>query len=151
MVATLNSPISQATIRFVSMSLLAFACMLGATGARAQDSSDTDLVTRVDRLEQTIRDLTGQVEQLQYHNQQLEQQVQRLQALMPGGAPNASVPPHPTQYSGPPPYAPPPYSAPAPAASYPPPPQYAPPPVAQYSPPPRAAGLRASRCLQSST
>ena len=42
--------------------------------------SDADLVTRIGRLEATIRELTGNVEQLQYRNQQLEQQVQRLQA-----------------------------------------------------------------------
>jgi tol-pal system protein YbgF len=53
------------------------ACVLAA-GAHAQ-SSDSDLVTRLGRLEATIRELTGRIEQLQYRNQQLEQQVQRLQ------------------------------------------------------------------------
>ena len=52
--------------------------MLCAGVARAQ-VSDADLVTRIGRLEATIRELTGRVEQLQYRNQQLEQQVQRLQ------------------------------------------------------------------------
>jgi tol-pal system protein YbgF len=53
------------------------ACVL-ATEAHAQ-MSEADLVTRLGRLEATIRELTGRVEQLQYRNQQLEQQVQRLQ------------------------------------------------------------------------
>jgi tol-pal system protein YbgF len=53
------------------------ACVL-ATEAHAQ-MSEADLVTRLGRLESTIRELTGQIEQLQYRNQQLEQQLQRLQ------------------------------------------------------------------------
>lgn len=55
----------------------ALACVLAAE-ARAQ-MSEADLVTRLGRLEATIRELTGRIEQLQYRNQQLEQQVQRLQ------------------------------------------------------------------------
>ena len=43
--------------------------------------SPSDLVMRVEALENQIRQLTGQVEQLQYRNQQLEQQVRG------GGAP----------------------------------------------------------------
>ena len=53
------------------------ACVLAAD-AHAQ-MSEADLVTRLGRLEATIRELTGRIEQLQYRNQQLEQQVQRLQ------------------------------------------------------------------------
>ena len=53
------------------------ACVLAAD-AHAQ-TSEADLVTRLGRLEATIRELTGRIEQLQYRNQQLEQQVQRLQ------------------------------------------------------------------------
>ena len=37
-------------------------------------------MTRINRLEAVIRQLTGNIEQLQYRNQQLEQQLQRLQA-----------------------------------------------------------------------
>src|ERR1700692_1219863 len=59
-----------------------FACAFGAGAARAQ-ASDADLVTRIGRLEATIRELTGRIEQLQYRNQQLEQQVQRLQEEAP--------------------------------------------------------------------
>ena len=53
------------------------ACVLAAD-AHAQ-MTEADLVTRLGRLELTIRELTGRIEQLQYRNQQLEQQVQRLQ------------------------------------------------------------------------
>jgi len=128
--------------------MLALACMLGAGAARAQDSP-SDVVTRLDRLEETVRDLTGQIQELQYHNQQLQQQVQQLQgaAASPGGgtvgqsgnppaianappvAPQQRAmvstslpPPSATQYSTPPRYG-------APPA------QYSPPAAAQYGAP----------------
>jgi len=111
-------------IRFAPYVFVGLICVLGARSASAQD--DSELVTRVDRMEQTIRNLTGQVEQLQYHNQQLEQQVQRLQQLVQGGAPPSTPPPH-AEYSPPPP----------PPAQYSSPPRYssAPPPAYPSSPP----------------
>jgi len=109
-------------IRFASLLVVALACTLGANAAHAQ-VSDSDLLTRIDRLGATIRDLTGQVEQLQYRNQQLEQQVQRLQEAVQGGTASTSVaPPRPTaqsQYS-PRPSAPPPAAAPPVVAAAPP-------------------------------
>ncbi len=100
-------------IRFAS--LLALACLLWADGAQAQ-ISNADLLTRIDRLEAALRDLTGTVEQLQYRNQQLEQELQRLQAAAPTAAP-----PRPTAQNPPPPAA-----------------QYSPPPPAPYAPAPSA-------------
>ena len=47
-----------------------------ASPAAAQMSA-SDLVMRLDALENQIRQLTGQIEQLQYRNQQLEQQLKR--------------------------------------------------------------------------
>jgi tol-pal system protein YbgF len=41
-------------------------------------TSTTDLVVRIDRLEAQIRQLTGVIEQLQFRNQQLEAQLKRL-------------------------------------------------------------------------
>ena len=73
---------SSAMIRSASLTVVALACMLCAGAARAQVST-ADLLTHIDRLEAAIRDLTGNVEQLQYRNQQLEQQLQRLQEGMP--------------------------------------------------------------------
>ena len=61
-------------IRSAFLLALAFACMLGTGVAGAQDST-SELLTRLDRLEAAIRQLTGSMEQLQYRNQQLEQQV----------------------------------------------------------------------------
>ena len=69
----------------------AFSVALSICPASAQ-VSESDVVTRMDRLEGAIRDLTGNIEQLQYRNQQLEQQVQRLQAQIQGGA-SAAPPP----------------------------------------------------------
>ena len=38
-----------------------------------------DLTRRIDRLEATIRQMTGTIEELQYHNQQLADQLRRMQ------------------------------------------------------------------------
>ena len=81
-----------------SASLLVMTGALWAGAAHAQMSS-ADLVTRIDRLQAQVRELTGTVEELQYRNQQLEQEVQRLRAAAPGGAAATA----PTAQSSPPP------------------------------------------------
>jgi len=43
--------------------------------------SEADLVVRIERLENQIRQLTGTLEQLQYRNQQLEEQLRRAQQV----------------------------------------------------------------------
>ncbi len=86
----LNSPKTpNAMIR--SVSLLALASVLWASSAHAQ-MSESDLLTRINHLEAEVRELTGTVEQLQYRNHQLEQQVQGLQA---GGPAASAAPPKP--------------------------------------------------------
>ena len=77
---------------------LTFALALAVAGlsliapARAQ-MTESELVTRLNRLENQVRQLTGQVEQLQYRNQQLEQQLRGAQpASAPAPAPRAAVP-----------------------------------------------------------
>ena len=67
--------------------------MTGAlwTGAAHAQMSSADLVTRIDRLQAQVRELTGTVEELQYRNQQLEQEVQRLRAAAPGAAAPAAA------------------------------------------------------------
>jgi tol-pal system protein YbgF len=72
--------------------------------------SQADLLTRIDRLEAALRELTGTVEQLQYRNQQLEQQLRALQEATQNGTrpPASSLPPQVSQrpmaqYSPPPP------------------------------------------------
>lgn len=146
------STMLQAISRCTPVFVFVFACLMSTQAARAQDSP-SDVVTRLDRLEETVRDLTGQVQELQYRNQLLEQQVQRLQggaapaapmaaapasspAPSPAGAPlprssvsTALPPPTATPYSTPPQYP----QAP-PTAQYGQPPRYGAPP--QYAPPP---------------
>ena len=88
-----------AMLRPISFLVVALAYGFCASPAAAQ-MSQSDLLTRLDRLEATIRDLTGSIEQLQYRNQQLDQQVQRLQAQIQGGAASsASAAPPPPSHS----------------------------------------------------
>jgi tol-pal system protein YbgF len=56
---------------------VAIACLVFANGARAQSASD--LLVRIDQLENQVRQLTGMVEQAQYRNQQLEASLRRMQ------------------------------------------------------------------------
>jgi tol-pal system protein YbgF len=113
-----------AMIRSISLVVVALVCALWGGAARAQ-MSQADLLTRIDRLEAALRDLTGTVEQLQYRNQQLEQQLRALQdATATGARPPASAPPPPrptAQYSPPP--APPAAPPPAPVIAAAPPPE----------------------------
>lgn len=52
--------------------------VLGLTPARAQVSA-SELLVRLDQLENQVRQLTGMVEQLQYRNQQLESNLRKTQ------------------------------------------------------------------------
>ena len=62
------------------MAVLAFAgSALCAPGAAVAQQNAPDLLVRIDRLENELRQLTGLVEQLQYRNQQLEAALKRLQ------------------------------------------------------------------------
>lgn len=58
-------------------------------GMQGGEGDPNDLAVRIDRIENALRQLTGTIEQLQYRNQQLEQQVRALQG---GGAPPAQAP-----------------------------------------------------------
>jgi tol-pal system protein YbgF len=53
-------------------------------GQEQQGSSASDLAVRLDRMENRLREMTGQIEQLQFRIQQLEQEIARL-----GGSPAA--------------------------------------------------------------
>ena len=57
---------------------LATFCALAAHPAAAQDPA-SDILVRLGQLESQVRQLTGQIEQLQYRNQQLENLVRRMQ------------------------------------------------------------------------
>ena len=62
-------------------------------GGQVAQADPGDLVVRLDRMENALRQLTGTIEQLQYKNQQLEQQVRALQ----GGGAAAAQPQYPQQ------------------------------------------------------
>jgi tol-pal system protein YbgF len=47
--------------------------------AAAQQMDDSDIVVQLDRMQNQMRQMTGQLEQLQFRNQQLEQQLKRMQ------------------------------------------------------------------------
>jgi TolA-binding protein len=80
--------------------------------------ASSEMAMRLDRIENMLRQLTGHIEQLQYRNQQLEQQLRQLQeraGIQPApGAMNApgSIPMRPS--AGPPPAIP---AAPVPPAA----------------------------------
>ena len=86
------------------MHMLRFFGIVALCGAFAQpagaQSSGSDIFVRLDQLEGQIRALTGQIEQLQYRNQQLENQLRRMQEE--GGARQQAMAP-PARSSGAPP------------------------------------------------
>jgi tol-pal system protein YbgF len=51
----------------------------GAPDATGDSSDDASLLVRVERLEEQIRDMTGQIEQMQFENRKLEDQLQKFQ------------------------------------------------------------------------
>jgi len=61
------------------------------TGQDESEGPTTDQVLRIERLETQIRQMTGQMEQLQYRNQQLENQL-RTMGVNPGAQPAQSQP-----------------------------------------------------------
>ncbi|WP_316232867.1 tol-pal system protein YbgF [Bradyrhizobium sp. SZCCHNPS2010] len=65
--------------------------------SQAFAQADEDPEVRIERLENQLRQLTGQNEELQYRNRQLEERLRQLQGGVPGapGAPAASAQPSP--------------------------------------------------------
>src|SRR5215470_18344307 len=54
-------------------------CFLASPTIAFAQAGTAELLVRIDRLENQIRLLTGQLEQMQYRNQQLEAALKRLQ------------------------------------------------------------------------
>jgi tol-pal system protein YbgF len=96
--------------------LLILAALALPTAATAQRGDPVYIEDRLNQLQQAISLLTGQIEQLQYRNQQLQQQMEKMQADYefrleqmekgggrPGGAPAARpTPPPPSTAAAPP-------------------------------------------------
>jgi tol-pal system protein YbgF len=66
----------------------------GANGDRLAQSSAGEMSLRIDRLEAQVRQMTGVIEQLQFRNQQLTEQLRRLQE--DGPQQSSAQPPRPT-------------------------------------------------------
>ena len=104
--------------------LLLVIALAAPTAVSAQRTDPVYVEDRFNQLQQSITLLTGQIEQLQYRNQQLQQQMEKMQADYEyrleqmekgGGRPGGAPPPRPnTQAAAPPP---PPPSAAAPSAT----------------------------------
>lgn len=98
--------------------LLILVALALPTAAVAQRGDPVYVEDRLNQLQQAISLLTGQIEQLQYRNQQLQQQMEKMQAdyefrleqvekggARPGGAPAARPTPPPSTAAAPPPAA----------------------------------------------
>ncbi|MDB5511621.1 MAG: tol-pal system protein YbgF, partial [Enterovirga sp.] len=65
-------------VRFATLAVAALVSLSGLVlPARAQDAAD--LVVRLNRLEGQMRQMSGQIEQLQFDNRQLKDQVRKFQ------------------------------------------------------------------------
>ncbi|ABD90269.1 tol-pal system protein YbgF [Rhodopseudomonas palustris] len=73
---------------------VAMAALLALSSQAIAQSEDIDPEMRVQQLENQLRTLTGQNEELQYRNRRLEEQLKALQSAAPvPGAPPAGYPP----------------------------------------------------------
>jgi tol-pal system protein YbgF len=111
------------TFRFRLPHLLLAIALAVPTAAAAQRMDPVYIEDRLNQLQQAITMLTGQLEQLQYRNQQLQQQMEKMQAdyeyrldQIGGGRPGGAPPRPGAQAAAPPPAATPP-SAPPPAGA----------------------------------
>ncbi|MFI4999529.1 MAG: tol-pal system protein YbgF [Reyranellales bacterium] len=93
-------------MKMLSSRLLILAALALPSAAAAQRADPVYVEDRLNQLQQAITLLTGQVEQLQYRNQQLQQQMEKMQAdyefrldqlekggAKPGGAPRPPAAP----------------------------------------------------------
>jgi len=97
--------------------LVASIMLMTAPGAQAQffgrsgqqepagQGDPAALMLRIERLENQIRNLTGQLEEAQFQNRRLEEQVRRFQDAAPQAAPSAQRRGEPMDLASPPPVA----------------------------------------------
>lgn len=102
----LPRPNARLLMRLVPFPILLIALALASVTPAVAQMSAPDLIGRLETMESQMRQLTGQIEQLQFRNQQLEQQVRRMQqdGPLPGAAPSAQParPQPPLQQAAPP-------------------------------------------------
>src|SRR5215813_11298210 len=75
---SLRAPMTRSAIWTFALATIVCVVVAGLRPALAQ-SSASDVIIRLDQLENQMRQLTGTIEQLQYRNQQLEQALRRMQ------------------------------------------------------------------------
>jgi tol-pal system protein YbgF len=81
------------SVQFALLGAALAAGLLAVPVTSVAQSSDSDVVVRLDQLQNDMRRLTGQIEELQYRNQQLEQTVRQLQEERGGAPPRPGVAP----------------------------------------------------------
>jgi tol-pal system protein YbgF len=81
--------------RAAAISAMVVLCSPAAFAQVLAQSDDVDPEIRIQQLENQLRQLTGQNEELQYHNRQLEERLRLLQGSAQGapGAPSPGAPP----------------------------------------------------------
>jgi tol-pal system protein YbgF len=72
-------PMVRTMLNRVALATIASAWVMAIPTAGFAQAGPADLMVRIDRLENQIRQLTGEMEQMQYRNQQLEAELRRLQ------------------------------------------------------------------------
>ncbi|MBI3701854.1 MAG: tol-pal system protein YbgF [Afipia sp.] len=120
------------SFKFRVLAFAVSAAVLLCMHGRAFAQADMDPEMRIEKLENQLRTLTGQNEELQYRNRQLEDQLRALQSGAPNQAPGQQAAPRPAGpavATNPPPQQAPAYPQPAQQPSYNPPVASAPPPV----------------------
>ncbi len=90
----------------LAFAAIAFTSVMAVPTAGFSQAGPPDLLYRIDRLENQIRQLTGEIEQMQYRNQQLEAALKRLQdeefrSQEPGGRGGPRVATAPAPYPPP--------------------------------------------------
>ncbi len=88
------------SVQFALAGAALAAVLLGAAAPALAQSSESDVVVRLDQLQNDMRRITGQIEELQYRNQQLEQTVRQLQEQLAGGPRPGSAPAAPAPVPG---------------------------------------------------
>jgi tol-pal system protein YbgF len=81
------------SVQFALLGAALVAGLLAVPATGIAQSSESDVVVRLDQLQNDMRRLTGQIEELQYRNQQLEQMVRQMQEERGGAPPRPGVAP----------------------------------------------------------
>lgn len=76
----------------VTFAAILSACVIGMPSSAFAQASNAELLVRIDRLESQIRQLTGEIEQMEYRNRELEAAVNELRSGEYGGRSGARAP-----------------------------------------------------------